>query len=262
MNTVLINCRLADQESPHQVYIGNGIIEKVTGEPHRKGDYTVIDVGGRLLAPGFIDVHIQGAGGADVLDGTSEALPTISHILARLGTTGFLATSLVHRDGMNQHLRLTAEAAGADVGGAKILGIHLEGPFINKRRRGGIAETCIYKSSPQALQQVLDLTGNALKMMTIAPELEGNLEIIHSLWEKNKVVSFGHSDSSYEETLEGFAAGISHVTHLFNAMPPLNHRQPGPLLAIFENQTVTAQIISDGVHVHPRMVRLTYQLLG
>jgi N-acetylglucosamine-6-phosphate deacetylase len=101
-----------------------------------------------------------------------------------------------------------------------------------------------------------------LKMMTIAPEIEGNIEIIEALCDNNIVASFGHSYANYQETVGGFEAGINHVTHLYNAMQSIHHREPGPLPAIFENSEVTTQVISDGVHIHPRMIALSYKLLG
>ncbi len=262
MSLVLTHCRLPDKEGRYQLWLRDGLIEKITKNAKIDGGYQIVDIGDRLLSPGFIDVHIQGAGGADILDGTQDALQTISRTLARVGTTSFLATTVVHGNSSNEHLIRAAHAVTEDLGGATLLGLHIEGPFINPKRRGGIAESCIYPPSPQALSQIFSWVGTSLRMMTIAPELPGNLEIIAALRKKNIIVSFGHSDATYEQTKTGIAAGINHVTHLFNAMPPLNHRQPGPLLAIFEDKSISAQIISDGVHLHPQIVRFAYRLLG
>lgn len=264
--TLLVrNCRLLDQpgrDSLHDVLIEGGRVVQIQAirEASTRGE--VIDAGGRLAIPGLIDLHIQGAGGCDVLDGTHESLATISKTLARFGTTAFLATTVVKPLKKNAHLKIARDVAGMDLGGATMLGIHLEGPFINAKKRGGIDPASIYGSSPAAVAEVLEATGDKLRMMTVAPELPGNVGVIRESTARGVVASFGHSDATYEETQIGFAAGISHVTHLFNAMPQLHHRTPGPLAAIFEYADATLQIISDGHHLHPGVVRLIYRLAG
>ena len=230
---------------------------KIVGE-----NCQVMDASGRIVAPGFIDVHIQGAGGASVLDADRKALETISRTLARLGTTGFLATTVFKPGAENLPVTVAAENTGQDLGGANLLGIHLEGPFVSPEKKGGILMDSICKPSLNIFRKIADLTGKTLKMMTIAPELKGNLEIIRKLIHSGAVASFGHSSASYEETRQGIAAGISHVTHLFNAMNSIHHRSPGPLPAILENKQVTCQVITDGVHLHPEIVRFTLKLLG
>ncbi len=259
------NCRLYDapEDSPLvDVLIEGGRIAEI-GErlPPDRGTQ-LLDAGGWLLAPGFIDVHIQGAGGADVLDGTPEALAPIASTLPRFGTTSFLATTAEHYDKPNRHLHVAADLVGKDLGGAHLVGIHLEGPFINKEKRGGMSPSCIGPPSAKTLQEIFQLTGDGLKMMTIAPELEGALPIIAQLAEVGVVASFGHSAATYEQTARAIAAGIRHVTHLFNAMAPFHHREPGPLAAIVEHEHVTAQLIADGVHVHPAALRMAWRLLG
>lgn len=244
------------------ILVEDGTIAHVGAHEHRTPMDRVLEAGGRLAVPGFMDLHIQGAGGSDVLDGSSESLQTISRTLARFGVTGFLATTVVKPNEGNAHLKLTRDFMESDLGGARLLGIHLEGPFINGKKRGGIDPASIYPSSPAALEEILGVTGDSLKMMTIAPELPGNLEIIRTLTLRGVVASFGHSDASYDEAKRGFDAGISHVTHIFNAMPPLHHRTPGPLAAIVQEEGVTLQVISDGHHLHPGVVDLIYRLAG
>lgn len=222
----------------------------------------IIDAGGRTLAPGFIEVHLQGAGGSDILDNSSEALNNISKALGALGTTLYLGTTVVKPETDNAHLKTALEFVNKETGGAVLAGFHLEGPFINIRKKGGLNPTGIYEPSERALEEILELLGSSLKMMTIAPELPGNLKLIKNLVKNGTVASFAHSDAGYEETKAGFDAGINHVTHMFNAMNPLNHRAPGPIAAIAENKNVTAQLISDGHHLHPAVVNLAYSLLG
>ncbi len=267
MNDIITikNCRLYSSKKNDElsdIKIEGSIITRIASSGNRDDEGQTVDAGGRIATPGFIDVHIQGAGGADVLDNTEEALRTISATLARVGTTGFLGTTVVKPKEDNAHLKLMRSFTGRELGGAKLLGIHLEGPFINIKKKGGLAEDAIYPSSPGELEEILDATGDSLKMMTIAPELPGNLQIIRELVKNGVIASFAHSDASYEEVKEGFNAGISHVTHIFNAMPPLHHRAPGPLSAIFENDKVSVQIISDGHHLHPSIVNLIYKLVG
>jgi N-acetylglucosamine-6-phosphate deacetylase len=258
-------CRLytsATSDPPVDILIDGGKIVAI-GQIRQPGTSAdILDSLGRIAIPGPIDLHIQGAGNADVLDGTEDSLRRMSRTLARLGTTAFLGTTVAKPSARNRHLKVARDFMGADLGGATLLGIHLEGPFINEKRRGGIDPISIYSSSPTGLDEIFDATGDSLKMMTVAPELPGNLDIVRTLVQRGVVVSFGHSDASYEETKRGFDAGIRHVTHFLNAMPPLHHRSPGPVLAIFDDERVTLQIISDGHHLHPGIVRLIYQLAG
>lgn len=221
-----------------------------------------IDAGGRLLIPGLIDVHVHGAGGGDVLDGTEASLAAIAAALARTGVTSYLGTTLAKSRGNNPHLTLAREAVGKDIGGAVLLGLHLEGPFINAEKKGGLDPTGICDPSGAALDDLFAVTGDTLRMMTIAPELPGSLDVIRELKRRGVVASFAHSDASYEQMHAGFDAGITHVTHIFNAMPPLHHRKPGPLAAIFERSDITTQIIADGHHLHPAIVNFLYATLG
>jgi N-acetylglucosamine-6-phosphate deacetylase len=251
-----------DDEQTTSVLIENGIITQIGQIESDSSCKETLDAEGRILAPGLIDVHIQGAGGADILDATPEALETISRTCARFGTTGFLATTVFKPNQDNQHLTLATKYTGQDLGGANLLGIHLEGPFISHQKKGMILPECICPPSEQILDEIQDITKGHLSIMTIAPEIPGNLGIIKSLINSGIITSFGHSSATYEQTLEGFEAGISHVTHLFNAMPSVHHRKPGPLVAIFETKSITAQVITDGVHIHPAVLNFSYENLG
>lgn len=262
---LITNCTLFDAANNEQttcVLIENGIIARIGKIEAADGYDNILDAQERILAPGLIDVHIQGAGGADVLDATAEALQAISQACARFGVTAFLATTVYKPGKANEHLALAAENVGNDLGGAALLGIHLEGPFISAEKRGMIQPDCLCPPSKQVLDEIMDITKGRLAIMTIAPELPGSPAMIRRLVDSNVVASFGHSNATYEQTLEGFDAGISHVTHLFNAMPSIHHRQPGPLAAIFETERVTAQVIPDGVHIQPPVLRLAFKALG
>ncbi|MFH0796084.1 MAG: N-acetylglucosamine-6-phosphate deacetylase [Candidatus Omnitrophota bacterium] len=260
---VVRNCRVIHApEKSTDLLIEDGKIARIGKVKSWPKEYEIIDARNKIIAPGFIDVHIQGGGGASILDGTKEALQTISRTCAKFGTTGFLATSVFYPGKENRHLKITAENVGCDLGGANLLGIHLEGPFISAEKKGGILLNSITKPSLKVLKKISDICQRRLRMMTIAPELPGNSEIIGRLVNSGVSASFGHANASYEETLKGIDAGITHVTHFFNAMLPIHHRFPGPIPAILERSLVTCQVITDGVHIHPGIINLFFKLLG
>ncbi|HOJ17370.1 MAG TPA: N-acetylglucosamine-6-phosphate deacetylase [Ignavibacteriaceae bacterium] len=221
----------------------------------------VTNAKGNFLFPGFIDVHIQGAGGYDVLDSIDEAIPAIAKTLAVCGTTSFLSTTVVKPTVNNGHIKLANKYIGAELDGANLLGWHLEGPYIHPEKKGGLDINSIYTYQQGGIDEIMEICGGGLKMMTIAPEMEGNLEAIKELVKNKAVASFAHSTATYEETLCGIDSGITHVTHLFNAMNPLHHRNPGPIAAIFERK-LPSQIITDGHHLNPRMINLAKENLG
>jgi len=227
--------------------------------PPAKAD--VIDVEGKIVCPGFIDVHLQGAGGYDILDTSQEALEIISKTMPRYGVTSFLATT-VFKKGKNPHIENCVDFMNKNSDGANILGIHLEGPFINPKKRGMIKPDGISGVNAKLYNRILKVTRGRLKMMTVAPELKGALGIIRDLRKKKIVASFGHSDADGDVTKKAIDAGITHTTHVFNAMRPIHHREPGPLGAILMDKRVSVQLISDGVHIHPSIVKLIVKLNG
>lgn len=261
----LRNCRPYDAPpgAPTVDVLSRGGRIASLGAPlERPGEVAVLDAGGRTLIPGLIDLHIHGAGGTDLLDGSPEGLRAMSLALARMGTTAFVGTTFLWPPERSRHLPVAADRVGTELGGARLLGLYLEGPFINPRRRGGLPPEAVLSPSPRALDQVLELAGDALRIMTIAPELPGALPLVERLAARGVVPAFGHSDATYQQTLDGISAGIRHVTHLFNAMPALHHRAPGPLIAIHEADHLSVELISDGVHVDGHVVRWTRALFG
>jgi N-acetylglucosamine-6-phosphate deacetylase len=255
------NCKLLNQPGTVSLRLQGGTIQDMSRTIESDSD-PVMDARGRLLVPGFIEVHIQGAGGADILDATEASLRAIAHACARYGTTAYLATTVFKPGQTNHHLPFAADHVNRDLGGARLLGIHLEGPFISTVKRGMIQPECLGPPALDILDEIYDLCGEHLSMMTISPELPNCAPIIQSLMRRKTIASLGHTHATYEETLAAFASGIHHVTHLFNAMPGLHHREPGPLTAIFENPEVTVQIITDGVHIHPAVLGQAVRLLG
>lgn len=265
-DTLLISrCRLPDDEveaSTVDVLVSDGRIAWLGATGGAPAADRTLDAGGRTLIPGLIDVHIHGAGGADLMNGSVESLDTLARTLARMGTTSYLGTATMLPDGRNEHLRVAAAHVGRRAGCAELLGLHLEGPFVNPDRRGGLPPEGIWPPTRAAMQEVLDVTDGTLRMMTIAPELEGGIAAVERLTAAGTIASLGHSDATYEQTRAGIDAGISHVTHIYNAMRGLHHREPGPLVAIHEAAHIPVQIVSDDVHVGRHVVRWTHRVFG
>ena len=220
-------------------------------------DIKVIDSKGAYVSAGFIDLHIHGSGGADVMDATPEALETLSSTLLQTGTTSFLATTMTMSSKDIDKALQNVQLYASNVSGAHILGIHLEGPFINISKHG--AQDKAYVQTPN-----LALIKNYIqevKMITLAPEIEGAESFVKLLTKEypHIILSIGHSDANYEKSKESFTWGISHATHLFNAMNPYHHRKPGIVGAVFDSD-VTCDIIADLVHTHPTTLDLVQKV--
>jgi N-acetylglucosamine-6-phosphate deacetylase len=198
----------------------------------------------RIVAPGFIDVHMHGAVGYDVMDGRLDELAAA---LPRFGTTAFVPTLMTAPLAELERLL----AMSPPEAGATVLGFHLEGPAISRRRAG--AQPTAWIIDPDALLALVD--HGPVVLVTLAPELPGALAVIAELRSRGVRVNLGHSDASFEEADRGFAAGADGVTHLFNGLPPWHHREPGVVGAALDRPDVFLEVIADGVHVHPAMIR-------
>lgn len=218
----------------------------------------VIDAEGLFIAPGLIDVHIHGSGGKDTMDGTEEALKTISGTIAKNGVTAFLATTMTMGwDRISSALDQIRKGMKFEMPGAQLLGAHMEGPFINVQFKGAQNAEYVIPQSWELVKEYLDV----IKIVTLAPELPGAPEFISKLRENHIVASMGHSAASYEEASRGIDAGVSHCTHLFNAMTGVHHRNPGVASAALARD-VTCELIADTIHVHPANFELVRRAKG
>ena len=218
---------------------------------HYPKDAIVMDAKGLYISPGLIDVHVHGCMGFKSSNATHEALETIASTFAKHGVTGFLPTT--HAD--PQILKDIAEVVDKGVNGARILGIHSEGPFLNIQKKGAQYPEHLSECKPDYLKELIASASGYLKLMTIAPELPGAHDLINIMDKRNIVPSMGHTNASYADSLEGIKFGIRHVTHCFNAMRDIEHREPGGAGAAVISDELSTEIICDGVHVHPAVIK-------
>lgn len=218
-----------------------------------------IDGRGACALPGFIDLHIHGSTGFDVMDGSQASLTGICDFLARGGVTSFLATTMTDSAERIQ-TALTAVRKFTSRPATPLLGVHIEGPYLNRDYRG--SQPATHLREPQAAEYRPWLESGLVKLITLAPEIAGGECLMRDALAHGATVSIGHSGASYDAAGRYFAAGASQVTHTFNGMPGIHHRQPGLFVAALENANVTFQIIPDGIHVHPAVIRLLTRLVG
>lgn len=215
-----------------------------------------LDLPDCVVVPGFIDMHVHGGGGASFIDGEcSDA----AEFHLRHGTTTMLASLVTAAP--DELLSAVAAIAAATRSGV-VAGIHLEGPWLSPARCGAHDHTRMRVPDPAEIDAVLAAAGGTIRMVTLAPELAGSADAIRRLRHANIVVAVGHTNANYQQTRDAIALGATVGTHLFNAMPTLDHRDPGPVLALLTDPRVTVELIADGVHVHPEMVRAVLRWLG
>ena len=247
---------------PQEIREGQALLfqEKILGfcSPDRiPPEAERIDVQGDYVSPGFLNLHIHGCGGKDVMDGTQEALRTMSRLLPSTGVTGWLPTTMTSgREAITQALTAIRGAQGT-VAGAEILGANLEGPFISEKYKGAQKACHIRKASWELVEPFAGL----IRILTLAPETLEDTDFISRCHQAGIIVSLGHSDATFEEAAQAVAAGASHITHLFNAMSPLHHRKPG-LVGAALTLPVTCELIADGIHIHPAALELAVRAKG
>ncbi|MUM19695.1 N-acetylglucosamine-6-phosphate deacetylase [Mycobacterium sp. CBMA271] len=210
--------------------------------------------------PEFFDMHVHGGGGASFGDDPEGNRIALAWHRAH-GTAGLLASLVtLAPDDLLRAVRVLAEAAGAGSNG--IAGIHLEGPWLSPRYAGAHDPRLLREPDLGELERLLDAGAGHIRMVTIAPELPGALQAIELLAERGVVAAVGHTDATYELTLQAISAGATVATHLFNAMRPIHHREPGPIPALLESPAVTIELIADGVHIHPAVYRMVLAAVG
>jgi len=241
------------------LYVGRD--KKVSEGKHIKW----IDAGGNIVCPGFINLHFHGINGRSFMETDYENFDLISRDAARSGMTGYLATTIGDRlEDMISRARETGISTKKGVSGAKMLGIYFEGPYISFDKKGAAPDYRVRMPDVGELQRLIDASEGALKMIIIAPELPGAIDFIKYARSQGIIISFGHTNATYDEFMKGVnaAGGKVHTTHTYNAMRGLHHREPGALGAIFLDQRVTAEVVCDFVHVHPKAIELLIKLKG
>ena len=248
------------------VLIEDGHVVEISARSSRQvpAGVSVSDFGRSVIAPGYVDLHIHGSAGYDVMDDTADALPAIEQLLVRHGVTSYFPTTVTAP--MDTTLRALERLADAieqrerQNADSKIralpLGIHLEGPFISHARRGVHPPENLLAPTLALFERFWQAARGRIRMMTIAPELEDATEVIAEATRRGVCVSLGHSDADFAAAERGIAAGARHATHTFNAMRPLHHRSLGILGAVLTDRRMSADIIADGVHLDPAIVKL------
>ncbi|MFF3322185.1 N-acetylglucosamine-6-phosphate deacetylase [Streptomyces sp. NPDC002889] len=238
---------------------GRVVIEgtKIVGSA--PADAPALDLSGHWVVPGFVDLHNHGGGGASFTSGTTEDVLRGVHTHREHGTTTLVASTvtgemdfLAHRAGFLSELVEQGDLAG----------IHFEGPFISPCRKGAHSEDLLRDPDPAEVRKLIDAARGTAKMVTLATELPGGIDSVRLLSEHGVIAAIGHTDATYEQTLEAIDAGATVATHLFNAMPALGHRAPGPVAALLEDERITVELINDGTHLHPAALELAFHRAG
>lgn len=239
-----------------EVVVRDGRIVSVG--PVSSGDDDLFEFGDRWLAPGYIDSHVHGGGGAQCNTTASAEVAEVARFHARHGTTGLLATTVA---GPVDEL-CAALAAISHCTAPGVLGAHLEGPFLSTRRPGAMDPNLFLSPDAAQLKRLLAAGAGCMRMMTVAPELPGGLELVGQLVRAGVIASIGHTDATDAEARDGVRAGANAATHVFNAMRPFHHRDPGAAGAVLDSPGVSCELICDGVHVDPVAMRLLYRAKG
>ncbi|MCX5200428.1 N-acetylglucosamine-6-phosphate deacetylase [Streptomyces sp. NBC_00237] len=218
-----------------------------------------LDLTGHWIVPGFVDMHVHGGGGASFTSGTTEEVLRGIETHRHHGTTTMVASTVTNdMDFLVNRAALLAEL----VQQGDLAGLHFEGPFISPCRKGAHSESLLRDPDPADVRKLMDAAHGTAKMFTLATELPGGLDSVRLLAENDVIAAIGHTDATYEQTVEAIDAGATVATHLYNAMPAIGHRTPGPIVALLEDERVTVELINDGTHLHPAAFQFAYHHAG
>jgi N-acetylglucosamine-6-phosphate deacetylase len=259
---IIKNCNIIylDKIEQGSILIEHGKIKEIN--PSKCCDEDILDANGLYISPGFIDVHIHGAGGYDTMDGTSQAINTIAKTIIKHGTTAFTPTTMtVSIEDIRKSLNAIKISKNTNSNGAHVLGAHLEGPFVSQKAIGAQNPKHLLSPSISAYKDIVKDYEDIIISITLAPEVDGAKELIKYLSDIGVICSLGHTNATYEEMIDAIKCGASHSTHLYNTMTPLNHRNPGAVGAIFDSN-ITTETISDGIHISYPALRIAYKQKG
>ncbi len=250
--SVMENCAVLIEDGK----VSDVFSEKRFVKKHFDSSTTLIDVNGSFISPGFIDTHIHGFNGHGTEDASMESILAMSEDLAGYGVTAFNPTLYSSEENaFINEIKAITKAMGKE-SGARIMGIHLEGPFVSPEKAGVQRMETIRAVDLEMMQRLWDVSEGKIVNMTVAPELKGMRELALFCIKKGIVLQAGHTNAMYENMVEGMQVGILHSTHLFNAMSQMHHRNPGAVGAVLIHPEMSCEIIADGVHVHPDLIKL------
>jgi N-acetylglucosamine-6-phosphate deacetylase len=267
MGLFLKNVKIATQQEPIPVDIllHEHRIKEIGGDIQRSSSDSLLECTGKVCLPGFIDLHIHGSYGVNLMQADPEKVLQLANELASQGITGFLATTAGESiQAITKNCRAIVDAITQQTQGARILGIHVEGPFFNTTSpaRGANNPAWLRVPDVEEAKEIVHACQGHLRLFDIAPELPGAKDVIEFMVSENVIVSAAHSDATYEQAKQGFDWGITHLTHTYNGMRRIHHREPGIAVAALLDERVWLEVIADGQHVHPQMIDLIYQLKG
>lgn len=252
------NVKIYQEESRFElgdIYIDNDLIVG-----HKVSDDNVIDGTGLYAIPGLTDIHFHGCMNSDLCDGTQEAIEIISKYQAKHGITTICPATMTLEEDKLAHI-CEAVATYEYKEGAILCGLNMEGPFLSDKKKGAQNGKWIHKPDVDMFRRLQAMSGDLFRLVSIAPEEDGAFSFISEL-KGEVVISLAHTTADYDMTLEALRQGACHVTHLYNAMPPFHHREPGVIGAAFDTPTCNVELIGDGVHIHPSVMRATFEMFG
>ena len=264
---LLIHAKYLDEDFrlvQGDIEIEDGKILRVGKDlPRKEEDLAVDCAGGYTVVPGFVDVHIHGCAGADTCDATREALEAMAAFLLAHGVTSFCPTTMTtSRETIQAALLAAKDMMDHPMeGGARVVGVNMEGPFIAKERKGAQKEEDILPPDFPLFQRFYEESGGIVRLVDVAPEQPGGLDFVEKA-SQLCTVSIAHTTADYDQAKAAFDKGVTHATHLFNAMSGLHHRKPGVVGAVFDDSRVRGELICDGFHIHPAVLRAAFRLLG